>query len=377
MGNIKILLLLVLILSGCRADDLSIPFPDDRYKIDNHVDDVEESRVRRADPLEFQEDIYFNGGTLFDLAEYLRLKTKYNLVTDVQSLEIVGKYSGGPSKILSDISLAYNLNISRLDNTFYLLKENSDIFNVSIMLDCPFDETTVKTLIHDDNLLFVNGLILFNGSLNRAVQLQSIIDNLKSASKYSHNYVVTVVQTETSKALAYSLQAEIRSLGVDVFSKNVSLFDVFAAIPSIDGTRVNFDNYHERQFYVSNGQSITYNQTTDKQLEERSISDAGTSTVSGYRQLQAGSIIDLKVVSSSGLNVFCDYDIELSSFESGKLDKHVVKVKSERVNLELGKIFYLASSQEKNDSKSFNIIGLGQDNTDYVTTIFVKIDKIN
>lgn len=315
MERMYIMILLILLgATSCRSvDDIpGIPEADQRYLIDDFEPQTEK-RVTFSNPLEKSEEIRFVDATLYDLSEFLRKNTIYSLCTNALDIRISGLFVGGVSKIVHDIALSNNLKYGRIQDTFYIYSGDASSFDVTVSLNSRVPVESLSTLF-DGKLIYDNGRVVFRGSFDKALELQGLIDAFDDVK--TDNYCVTVVQVETSKQLAYSLQVDLMSKGVDLLTPGVSAWDVFSASARAAGSVIDFDNYHERQFYVSDGKRITYNHTFDKKLEQRSISDQGTSTVSGYTDVQAGSIIELMIKRSLNNSVLLSYDLELSNFDA-------------------------------------------------------------
>ena len=297
---VRSILILVIILgvSGCRSFDVvDLPFVEDRFEVDNSDFDTKSDSKSLSNSTEQVLELQFNNAGISELCDLIRLKTDYSLVTKVpDGFTFSGFYVGTVGKILSDIALANDLNFTRLGKTFYLFDADSAAFDVTAVLNCPVISDDILSRVFPGVILHEGNKIIVHGNLNDVIKLQDFIEDFDLVMPY--NYVVTVVQVDTTAELAYNLQLQIMSKGIDLLTPGVTAWDVFSAAARVSGNVLDFDSYHERQFYVTDGKKMTYNQTTDKKVENRAISDAGTSTVTSYSDVQAGAIVDLTLQAS-------------------------------------------------------------------------------
>lgn len=371
----KLLIVLLLILGGCSSiqkDVEPLPLTDDRYEfLDNHN---QEQRLP-VDDYELAQEIRITDGTIVDLAEFYRTKTNKTLVSNATDTKISGLFSGSPRQIARQVSLAYDLIYAEFGDVIYLVSDNSDkTLNVSAALVCDLAIDDLKELFPDLSFIRRDNMIVCNGDFFRVKQIQDYLAVLNQVEE--QNYVVTVVEVETSLDFALTLQMEIASKGVDLLKPNISAYDVFSALARVNGQALNADNYHERQLVVTSGQKSTYSRSTEKKLEQRAISDQGTSTVTGYETVSAGVILELNVNSFNDDFVELAYNLELSSFVGASLDKTSVKAQSDKVLVKPNSIYYLASSEDRRREKSLLFLGAGASKEVVVSSIFVKIDKI-
>lgn len=371
-----VLILVILNLAGCKSFNIEdLPFVEDRFHVDNVGAGAQEDRKAVSSPGDENFELKFYNASAGDLCDLFRLKTSYSLVCKVpDDFSFSGFFCGSAGKILHDIAISNGLNFARIGNTYYLYSQEFSSLDVSAAIVCPGLPDDVLSRVFPGVYYRIGNKLILSGKMQDVLKFQTFVDDFKDAVK--SNYVVTIVQVETSSELAYNLQMQITSKGIDLLQPNVSAWDVFSAAARISGSSLDFDSYHERQFFVTDGQKMTYNQTTDKKVENRAVSDQGTSTVTGYTDIEAGAIVDLTLQAFLNDVISCSYNIELSNFVADSLDKNVTSVSSEDVLFALGKIYYLASTQDKVNSNSFNVLGLGKNDSNAVTSIYVKIDKI-
>lgn len=371
-----LMMILLLILAGCSSiqkDVEPLPLVDDRYEL---LDEHNQEERLALDDYELSQEIRILDGSIVDLAEFYRTKTNKTLVSNATDIKISGLFSGTPRQIARQVGLAYNLIYAEFGDVIYLVSDNSDkTLNVSAALVCDLSLDDLKELFPEVMFVKRDNMVVCNGEFNRVKQIQDYLSVLNKVTE--QNYVVTVVQVETSLDFALTLQMEIATKGVDLLQPNVSAYDVFSALARASGQSLNADNYHERQLVVTSGQKTTYSRSTEKKLEQRAISDQGTSTVTGYETVSAGVILDLSVDSFNDDFVELAYNLELSSFVGASLDKTSVKAQSDKVLVKPNSIYYLASSEDRRREKSFLLLGAGAAKEVVVSSIFVKIDKIS
>ena len=371
----RLLMILLPILAGCSMIDKDVeplPLVDDRYEfLDQHN---QEERLA-LDDYELVQEVRIVDGSIVDLAEFFRTKTNKTLVSNALEIKINGLFSGTPRQIARQVALAYDLIYAEFNDVIYLVSDNPDkTLNVSASFVCDLSIDDLKELFPEVTFIRRDNMVVCNGEFFRIKQIQDYLAVLNKV--IEQNYVVTVVEVETSLDFALTLQMEIATKGVDLLQPNVSAFDVFSALARASGQALNADNYHERQLVLTSGQESTYSRSTEKKLEQRAISDQGTSTVTGYETVSAGVILELNVNSFNDDFVELAYNVELSSFVGASLDKTSVKAQSDKVLVKPNSIYYLASSEDRRREKSLLFLGAGAAKDVVVSSIFVKIDKI-
>lgn len=371
-----LLMILLLLLGGCSSlnvDPDPLPLVDDRYQLEA-VQNV--PSMISSDDFELSQEIRVKAGTLRDIEEFFRAKTTKTLVSNAHELTIDGLYTGTPRQIAQQIAASNNLLYAEFGDTLYLVTQ-SEAPELRTIVALPFqgEIEELSQLFDDIKLTKRDNMIVAVGPFLSLLKLQDYLNILSSVSE--QNYVITVVEVETSRDFALTLQLEIASKGIDLLTPNVTLYDVFSALARANGQNINADNYHERQLVVTSGQETTYSRSTQKKVEKRAISDQGTSTVAGYEDIDAGVILDMTVNSVNSEFVSLKYNVEISQFVGSSLDKTSVKVQSDKVLVSPGKVYYLASSEDRRKEDSLLMIGRGSTKDIVVSTIFIKIDKIS
>lgn len=371
-----LLLMIMLALVGCKSLDSAVeplPLVDDRYEF--AVDDNNESRLDVID-YDLAQEIRVDKGTLLDIEDFFRQKTSKTLVSNCLDLEITGFFSGAPREIARQIAVAYNLKYGEIGDVIYLVNdEDLDTLNITVSLDCDLSIEQLQDIFSDVVFVRRDDKVIVSADFMTVKRIQDFLAVLNHV--IEQNYIITVVEVETSLDFALDLQLEISSKGVDLIQPGLTAYDVFSALARASGQKMTADNYHERQLVVTSGQATNYSRSTEKKVEMRAISDQGTSTVSGYENVSAGVIMDMTVNSVSDDFVELKYSVELSNFVGATLDKTSVKVQSDKVLVSPGKIYYIASSEDRRKEKSLLLAGFSAAQDVVVSSIFVKIDKIS
>lgn len=371
-----LLMILTLILVGCKSTSFDVdplPLADDRYDFE-----FVENKDSQFDPIDYEvsQEIRISDGTMLDVADFFRQKTTKTLVSNVLDTKISGLFTGSPREIARQIAVAYNLEYAEFGNVLYLVSTSeSPALNISAAFRCDLSKEDLQELFQELKFLRRDNMTVVYGPFIQVKRFAEFVESLNSVNE--QNYLVTVVEVETSLDFALTLQMEIASKGVDIVRPGLTAYDVFSAVARVNGQSINSDNYHERQLVLTSGQATTYSRSTDKKLEMRAISDQGTSTVSGYETLSAGVILNMEVNSNNEDFVQLKYDIEMSNFVGATTDKTIVRANSDKVLVKPGAIYYLASSEDRRQEKSLLLAGFGAAKDIVVSSIFVKIDKIS
>lgn len=116
----------------------------------------------------------------------------------------------------------------------------------------------------------------------------------------------------------------------------------------------------------------TYDCTTDRTKEERTVSDAGTSTVSGYKNFSAGFKLKIKA-DTMGAGFILTSQVESSAW-TGDLEKSTNSAESS-IYLEPGQVALIADLDDLERSTSLNILGLDLLRKNSRKKIFLSLDK--
>lgn len=115
-----------------------------------------------------------------------------------------------------------------------------------------------------------------------------------------------------------------------------------------------------------------YDCTTDKTKEERSVSDAGTSTVSGYKNFQAGFKLRIKA-DPLGAGFIVTSEVESSAW-TGELEKSTNSAQSS-IFVEPGQVALIADLDDLEKNTSINILGLDLLRKNTRKKIYLALDK--
>lgn len=116
----------------------------------------------------------------------------------------------------------------------------------------------------------------------------------------------------------------------------------------------------------------TYDCTVDRTKEERSVSDAGTSTVSGYKNFQAGFKLRTKA-DPLGDGFIVSSDVESSAW-TGELEKSTNSARSS-IYLEPGQVALIADLEDVEKNTTINILGLDVLRKKTRKKIYIALDK--
>lgn len=115
-----------------------------------------------------------------------------------------------------------------------------------------------------------------------------------------------------------------------------------------------------------------YDCTTDKTKEERTVSDAGTSTVSGYKNFQAGFKLRVKA-DPLGAGYIVTSEVESSAW-TGDLEKSTNSAQSS-VYVLPGQVALIADLEDFEDSRGLNVLGVDLLRKKNRKKIYLSLDK--
>ncbi|MEW4454177.1 hypothetical protein AB1L30_16000 [Bremerella sp. JC817] len=184
-------------------------------------------------------------------------------------------------------------------------------------------QDAIKTVVGSAGVtVFADGLIVVADTpavLERVVQVLDGVEASLPASWVAQLYLVSMSRSDlhdfgldVTPALDVSLAYGVGSLTDTSGAVQVGLNALLEAVQE----RSSMDVTASPMFYLLDGRRSTYRQTTEILLPERTVSDQGTVTTTGFRPYDTGVIYDVTLRENSNGSARMTVSVELSELRS-------------------------------------------------------------
>ena len=280
---------------------------------------------------------------------------------------------------LQTIALRIGGILYQLNDDFYIVRAGSE----SIMDNYKTSTVFISTLTSEE----LNKLMMLYKIDGESIGLQTVargslldlVDFQKAFNTLAKNqsiYLIDVAFVDFTIEEKASFQAYLESntvdlLTVDEFSE---LFSVYLHC-SIDNLRSR--NFYSQSLLASDGNTSKFDVGVKHSREQRSISDAGTSTVSGYDSIEDGIQLTFTPQNTIDNKVVCKIVFENSAFSDESYNtKSETSLDVPDVPLVLGKTYYLSSLSNISKSRSLSLFGVDLSGKNRIQTCWARVRRI-
>lgn len=233
----------------------------------------------------------------------------------ISDLTIDGLFSGSIPSIVRDIAITNNLQYSSIgSNKFYIGRLEKDLL-VDYIAESDLTDDAFEKLVavyEKIKVVRVGSRVFVRGPF---FDVKDFVNTLERFDQQNKVYLVNVVFIRSARGKVNDIKAKVEFETIDLISSGYSLLDVFQAYGAIDCNGRNSRFYLEQELLTNDGVKSKLKIGNDREQEQRSISDQGTSTVSGYRSVNDGIELEITPRASVGNMV----DVRLL-FSNSKFD---------------------------------------------------------
>lgn len=291
---------------------------------------------------------------------------------------VTGLFSGSMPSIVRDIAQVLNVKVHSIGGKKFYLGEIQEDLNVDYIVRTDLSEVSFKelTAVYEKlKAVRVGSRVYVRGPF---FEVQDFVSALERFDDQSKSYLVNLVFIRSSRSKINDIKARVEFESIDLLSSGYSLLDVFSAHGAIDLNGTNSRYYSEQELLTTDGVKSQLTIGNDREQEQRSISDQGTSTVSGYRTINDGITVEITPKSSIGNFVNLALTFSNSKFDGATgFNRYKTDVEYESLKVELNKIYYVASLEENSNSRSYEFLGLRGSATDEVVTVWLSMTAVN
>lgn len=301
-----------------------------------------------------------------------------NKTTEAQ--RISGFYSGNFYQIIKDVAITGGFSFDRIDDHFYIgaspvalsMCMTSTIIETSLSKE---DLDSLKSSFGQDvDFTLTSSKILISGRFYSVKQFRQYVEQLNEVKRC---YVARLVFVRLERSKISRLEAEIKASSLDLISQGYDLYSMFESQLDVKFSQDNSYNFSEQLLYCSDGQKSSLKIGSTFEREKRSVSDYGTSTVSGYQSFEDG--VNVELTPRRSLNGVVELELRFgnSKFSDvSTLSKNQVDLVYDSLTLQENRLYYIASLSESDLSAGSKLLGLNTSAGNKVLTCWLCISPV-
>jgi hypothetical protein len=223
--------------------------------------------------------------------------------------------------------------------------------------------------------VIIGSFIWVQDTLENVQKLVADIDLIRERSERS--YLAEIFFIRVSEDDFLRLTAQLRVNQVDVFSSSFNISKLFSMFVDADGKLGSTVIDTRPVLLLSEGRKSSFEVGTEITRERRSISDAGTSSTSGYEKFQDGIILSILLNRISAERYSLDLNLEISNFDRADTTSDVPAkynsiLKSPGMLVKDGGVVYAGSLKRKENSKVFGLFSVNPSSSSDLLTIWIR-----
>ena len=290
---------------------------------------------------------------------------------------VSGVFSGSIPDIVRDVALTLSCKYSSIGGTKFYIGEVPEDLKVDYIVESDLTDESYKELLamyERVKAVRVGSRVYLRGDF---VEVRDLVNAFRRFDRQGKSYLCNVVFIRSSRSKVNDIKARVEFESIDLISSGYSLLDVFEAYGAIDINGSNSRQYLEQELLTTDGVQSQLSIGNDREQEQRSISDAGTSTVSGYRTINDG--VELNITPRASAGGFVDVKLAFtnSKFDNAStFNRYKTDVQYDNLRLELNKVYYIASLEENNNSRTYEFLGFRGSASDEVVTVWLTLTPV-
>lgn len=313
-------------------------------------------------------------GAPFSASDSLVSAPPQIVAEDFLSRRVTGLFEGSCFDVAKSVSIAFGCELCIIGKTFFFtssqaLASSSFVFQSSVDLE---RLNSIVALYPSLTLVAVGDRLLVRGPL---FDIRDFYNDVRRLETFPLNYFCDVVFIRSTREQLRSLSVALQVNSVDLIQKGLSLYDLFSAYADFEIKDTASGNYQEQYLLVSDGSQSSIEIGNEKRYELRSISDMGTSTVSGFETISDGMSLKLSANSQGSDLVKVKLTFENSSFVD-QWDKNRSLVDCASLYLEPRKVYYIGSFSVDKDKGSRFAFGLNKENSSDIVSVWLRVRPV-
>lgn len=280
---------------------------------------------------------------------------------------------------LTTIALKFGGVVYQLNDDYYIVRSGSaglmDNYKTSSVFVSSMSTEDIDKML---TLYKLEGQTLglqtvARGSLLNLVEFQSVFKTLNDNKSV---YLIDLAFIDFSVEESVNFQAYLLANPVNLLEARTfeDLFSIYLDC-SIDNLRSR--NFYSQSLLASDGNTSKFDVGTKHTREQRSISDMGTSTVSGYDSIEDGLQLTFTPKTCLDNRVICTVELENSAFTDESYNtKTETTINVAEVPFELGKTYFLSSLTNIAKARNIVFLGIKATRNNRAQTCWTRVRKI-
>jgi hypothetical protein len=178
------------------------------------------------------------------------------------------------------------------------------------------------------------------------------------------------------------LQADLEIQQIDIFASSFNVDQLFQMFVDGDLNKSKSCIDNRPVLYLTEGRPAVFEDGSDVVLEQKSVSNEGYSTTTGYQTFSDGLKLELCLNRVTNLTYSVSIDLSVSSFvEDAKISGIVPKTTRSSINnpsllVSDSKVFYVGSLRRKNSSHGGGLFSYNYSNSNDLLTVWIRVREL-
>jgi hypothetical protein len=237
-----------------------------------------------------------------------------------------------------------------------------------------------KGVTEQGKVAVVGSSLYISDNLENVRKLMRDIEKMREHAEHTYIAEVFFIRVKEDDFLKVTGDLKIRS--IDVFSSTANLDELFQMFLDASAGK-GFTSVEQRPvLYLSEGRKATFEVGSEIVREKRAVSDQGTSTTTGYEKFQDGLKLSLCLSRVSAENYAIDFELEVSTFDTGKngadtvppCDKSLLTLPG--LLVKDSKVYYIGSLKRKDSRRMFSLFGVDQGKSNDQLTVWFRVREL-
>ena len=305
--------------------------------------------------------------------------------SSLSGTKVSGRYvESSADEILQSIATVNDFSFYRSGSVCLLsakTETEEPIFNAFVRSTVPAESLKIEG---DIQISQFGSIRLITGKREDVLNVLAALQSIQSC--INRGYVAELQLVKMSRDSYLKLEADFKSSGINLFSGVTSLNDLFTAYLSWDGSTSRVKTIQKPVLYLTDGQEAVFTTGSTRTMEEKTASETGYVSTSGYQEFSDGFSLKLTASYLKPGVVTLGVDLEQSRFRetsqsSGDLEHVPVNdkttIKNPSILCSFDKYYLIGAMLINEEQAGGKLFGISGKTEDSILTVWVKIKEID
>jgi type II secretory pathway component GspD/PulD (secretin) len=371
---------------GCKSVQKKSEFPG----IENYqFQTTPELDIVRVEPPAMQFDVRFDGVPFGQAMSIVSQKSGATIVwgSELDEKLVVGTFESCTlSTILNVVARRSGASLAEIGGVYYVGSSQKTDRVIAVVRVPPADvsqvlEAVKSSLSELGSCSLVGSCLWVSDSIESVRKALSGLDMIRERSNRS--YVAEVFFLRMVESDFLKLQANLEIQQIDIFASSFNVDQLFQMFVDGDGAKSKSSIDQRPVLYLTEGRPAVFEDGSDIVLEQKSVSQEGYATTTGYQTFSDGLRLEICLNRVSSFTYSVSIDLSVSSFtDEAKTSGIVPKTSRSSINnpgllVSDGQVFYVGSLKRKNRNNSGGIFSYNYSKTDDLLTVWVCVRELH